>query len=199
MKIQLHAALLPIFLLATGAAPAAAQTLPEQLQKCFRVYGVMDRLACYDEVARGVAGNAATSRPMPPAPAMPANPATAAAAPAPAPRLDQTQPGFGYNGNAPSRQTTQEAFGGENIQRPAPAGPVDSITAAVTDYKFTPQGRFIVTLANRQVWQQIEGDVAHPLLNHNHTRSVTISRGLLGSYNLSFSDQTGRFKVERTR
>jgi hypothetical protein len=196
MKARLLATLLPIFLPAAGAAPAAAQTLPEQLQKCFRVYGVMDRLACYDEVARGVAGNAATSRPVPPAPAMPANPATAAAAPAPAP---QAQPGFGYNSNAPSRQTTPQTFGSENIQRPAPAGPVDSITAAVTDYKFTPQGRFIVTLANRQVWQQIEGDVAHPLLNHNHTRSVTISRGLLGSYNLSFSDQTGRFKVERTR
>ena len=125
---------------------------------------------------------------------MPANPATAAA-----PRLDQTQPGFGYNGNAPSRQTTPGVFGSENIQRPAPAGPVDSITATVTDYKFTPQGRFIVTLANGQVWQQIEGDVARPLLNHNHTRSVKISRGLLGSYNLSFSDQTGRFKVERAR
>ena len=155
----------------------------------------MDRLACYDEVARGVTGNAAASRPVPPAPAMPAYPA-AAAAPPPAP---QAQPGFGYNSNAPARQTTPETFGAENIQRPAPAGPVNSITAAVTDYKFTPQGRFIVTLANGQVWQQIEGDVAHPLLNHNHTRSVRISRGLLGSYNLSFSDQTGRFKVERTR
>jgi hypothetical protein len=198
MKIRLLAALLPIFLAAACAAPAAAQTLPEQLQRCFRVYGVMDRLACYDEVARGVAGNAATSRSVPPAPALPANPA-AAAAPAPAPRLDQAQPGFGYNSNAPARQTTQEAFGSENIQRPAPAGPVDSITAAVTDYKFTPQGRFIVTLANGQVWQQIEGDVARPLLNHNHARSVKISRGLLGSYNLAFSDQTGRFKVERAR
>jgi hypothetical protein len=196
MKVRLLAALLPIVLPAASAAPAVAQTLPEQLQKCFRVYGVMDRLACYDEVARGAAGNAATSRPLPPAPAMPASPAMAAA---PAPRLDQTQPGFGYNRNAPSRQTTPETFGSENIQRPAPAGPVDSVTAAVADYKFSPQGRFILTLANGQVWQQIEGDVARPLLNHNHTRSVTISRGLLGSYNLSFSDQTGRFKVERTR
>ena len=195
MKVRLLAALLPIFLPAAGVAPAAAQTLPEQLQRCFRVYGVMDRLACYDEVARGVAGSAPASRPVSPAPVMPANPAIAAA-PAPAP---QAQPGFGYNSNAPARQTTQEAFGSENIQRPAPAGPVDSITAAVTDYKFTPQGRFIVTLANGQVWQQIEGDVARPLLNHNHTRSVKISRGLLGSYNLSFSDQTGRFKVERAR
>jgi hypothetical protein len=198
MKARLLAALLPIFLSAAGAAPAAAQTLSEQLQRCFKVYGVMARLACYDEIARGVTGNAATSRPAPPAPAMPANPATAAA-PAPAPRLNQAQPGFGYNGSAPSRQTTQEAFGSENIQRPTPAGSVDSITAAVTDYKFTPQGRFIVTLANGQVWQQIEGDVARPLLNRRHTRSVTISRGLLGSYNLSFSDQSGRFKVERTR
>lgn len=193
MKARLLAALLPVFFSAAGAAPAAAQSLSEQLQRCLRVYGVMDRLACYDEVARGVAGNAPASRPAPPTPARPANPAIAAA---PAP---QAQPGFGYNGNAPSRQTTPETFGGENLQRPAPAGPVDSITAPVTDYKFTPQGRFIVTLANGQVWQQIEGDVARPLLNHNHTRSVTISRGLLGSYNLSFSDQTGWFKVERTR
>jgi len=155
----------------------------------------MDRLACYDEVARGVAGNAATSRPVPPAPATPANPAIAAA-PAPAP---QAQPGFGYNSNAPARQTTPETFGSENIQRPAPAGPVDSITVAATGYSFTSQGRFIVTLANGQVWQQIEGDVAHPQLSRKHPRNVTISRGLLGSYNLSFSDQTGRFKVERTR
>jgi hypothetical protein len=196
MKARLLAALLPMLLSGVDAAPVAAQTLPEQLQKCFRVYGVMDRLACYDEIARGVAGNAAANRPAPPAPPMPPNPAIAAAPP-PAPR--PSQPGFGYNANAPARQTTPETFGAENIQRPAPAGPVDSITAAVTGYSFTPQGRFILTLANGQVWQQIEGDVGQPQLKRKHARNVTISRGLLGSYNLSFSDQTGRFKVERTR
>jgi hypothetical protein len=195
MKARLLAALLPIFLSGADAAPVAAQTLPEQLQRCFKVYGVMDRLACYDEVARGVAGNTAISRPA--APAMPANPATAAALP---PRLNQAQPGFGYNASAPSRQTTPQTFGSENIQRPtAPAGTVDSITVAVTGYSFTPQGRFILTLANGQVWQQIEGDVGQPQLKTKHARNVTISRGLLGSYNLSFSDQTGRFKVDRTR
>ena len=194
MKARLLTALLPLASAALST-PAAAQSLQEQLQRCLKVYGVMDRLACYDDVARGT--SATVSRPLPPAPPpAPANPVTAAAPP-PSPRT--AQPGFGYNSAAPSRQTTPEAFGSENIQRPASASPVDSITAAITDFSFTPQGRFILTLANGQMWQQIEGDVVRPMLDHRHTRSVTISRGLLGSYNLSFSDQRGRFKVERTR
>lgn len=197
MKARLLLSLLSILLAAAGAAPVAAQTISERLARCFTVYGVMERLACYDEIARGVAGNA----PSPPAPApqgRPPNPATAAAPPPP--RVYQAPPaGFGYSDTAPSRQTTPEAFGSENIPRPATAAPVDSISTTVTGINFTPQGRFIVTLANGQVWQQIEGDVARPDFRRKLVRTVKISRGLLGSYNLSFSDQSGRFKVDRVR
>jgi len=198
MKARLLFALLSIFLAAVTATPAAAQSLSDRLTRCLSVFGVMERLACYDEVAHSVGGNA-PSRPMAPA-AGPPNPATAAA-PAPPPRVYQAQPpaGFGFSDTAPSRQTTPDAFGSENIPHPATAAPVDSISTTVTGINFTPQGRFIVTLANGQVWQQIEGDVARPDFRRKLVRTVKISRGLLGSYNLSFSDQSGRFKADRVR
>jgi hypothetical protein len=198
MKARLHLSLLSIVLAAAGAAPVAAQDLSGRLARCFAVYGVMERLACYDEIARGVTGNTTNQRASAPS-GGPPNPAIAA--PAPPPRVYQAQPpaGFGYSDTAPSRQTTPEAFGSENIPHPATAAPVDSISTTVTGINFTPQGRFIVTLANGQVWQQIEGDVARPDFRRKLVRTVTISRGLLGSYNMSFSDQSGRFKVDRVR
>ncbi|HUO01209.1 MAG TPA: hypothetical protein VMU31_00405 [Rhizomicrobium sp.] len=187
--------LLPAFCMwQAGISAANAQTVSQQLAKCLTVFGMVERLECYDNLARSVAGNAS-------APARPGAPPSPAAAAAPPPRPNQAQPpaDFGYAAGTPSRQTTPESFGSENIAKPPPASPVDSITSTVTSFSFTPQGHFILTLGNGQVWRQIEGDVGRPDLRAKHVRSVKISRGLFGSYNLSFSDQTGRFKVDRVR
>jgi hypothetical protein len=103
---------------------------------------------------------------------------------------------------APGAQTNAQQFGSEYLAA-APAakgGPraVNTIESMVQSFRFTTGHRFVVLLENGQEWKQIEGDTARPNLTSLKTRSVTISRGLLGSYNLVFSDQSGSYKVERT-
>ena len=196
MKFRFLAFLPALLLVQASVTAAHAQTVPQQLAKCLTIFGMVERLECYDNVARSAVGNV-PAQPAPAQPGLPRSPVTAAAPP---PRVNPQPPAeFGYTAGVPSRQTTPETFGSENIVTPAPAPSVDSITATATSFSFTPQGRFIVTLSNGQVWQQIEGDVAHPDLRTKRVRNVKISRGLLGSYNLSFSDQTGRYKVDRVR
>ena len=77
---------------------------------------------------------------------------------------------------------------------------LESVTAGVTDYAMTPFGKFIVFLDNGQVWRQLDGDtgVAH-FMRAAKDNKVTISRGLLGSYNLKINDSTATYKVKRIR
>ena len=77
---------------------------------------------------------------------------------------------------------------------------VDSITAGVSEFAYNPFGRFIVFLDNGQVWKQIEGDVdraVFPKLGKDN--KVTISRGFIGSYNLTINDSAKVFKVTRVK
>lgn len=185
-------ALTALLVLALPQAGQAQDPLAAQLRQCMTVFGAVERLSCYDRVAH-------SANPVATAPAA-AAPPQQMAQPAPM-QMPQPAPpaAFGYN-NTPSRQTTPEQFGAENVPRPAAAPrPINAIAAAATEIHFTLQGRFVVTLANGQVWQQIEGDVAVPNLRRRIARTVTIRRGALGSYNLTFSDQHGVFKVDRVR
>ena len=77
---------------------------------------------------------------------------------------------------------------------------MDSITASVTEYAFTPFGKFIVFLDNGQVWKQMQGDADHAISSKNpKDNKVTISRGFIGSYNLSVNDSAKIYKVERVK
>jgi hypothetical protein len=182
-----HHSLLIALLVMNGGAPASAQIsgLPGQLQACMGIFGAMARLACYDRVANAIAsqGNGATGAsgisPAQPAPVKPS-------------------PGAGSAIVNPGAQAGIEQFGSEHIQQPATAPLLNSLSAAVVNTSFGPQGRFVVTLSNGQTWRQIQGDTAVPNLRRK-ARSATITRGAFGSYNLSFSDQAGRYKVERVQ
>jgi hypothetical protein len=94
------------------------------------------------------------------------------------------------------------SFGADTIPEPvAPPkrSPLNSITAQVTEFHFDSAGHFGVTLSNGQAWKQIEGDTNAPLLHKDKVYTATVSRGFLGSYDLSFSTLTGLFKVVRVR
>jgi hypothetical protein len=185
------------------AAPALAQDRQEVLEalgKCSDLTDDKARLACYDALAPRVKDALAT----PPA-------AVASNQP---PTEEQQKSWFGFNienlfGNAPSQQTTPQKFGadqlpqgappaGETAQAPPPV--LDSITAGVTEYAFTPFGKFVVFLDNGQVWRQQEGDadVAH-FYKDPKDNQVTISRGFIGSYNLTINDNEKMFKVVRVK
>lgn len=70
----------------------------------------------------------------------------------------------------------------------------------VTDYWFSPQGFFTVTLANGQMWEQRDGPLARwrgPAAQY----SASISKGAVGSFNLTVAGDKGdayaQYKVVR--
>ncbi|MEI9989006.1 MAG: hypothetical protein WDM86_03115 [Rhizomicrobium sp.] len=217
-------ALLALIPLAAQADPR--QDLVDGLAKCGVIADSIDRLSCYDAlyaqaraaprvapfVATGPAAPAATApvAVAPPAAASPvaAAPSTPAAAP---PVADNRSPQAATPalGVSPNAQTKPEQFGGENLAPPPPPpGEVaanqpppglDSITAIVQDYSFTPYDKFIVVLDNGQIWRQLESDSNKAHFMKGAQNTVTISRGLLGSYNLVVNDSMMPFKVKRLK
>jgi hypothetical protein len=74
----------------------------------------------------------------------------------------------------------------------------DHIVSHMAGYRFDQYGIFTMTLANGQVWRQIEGDTAFakfkaPAGNY----FVTIQHGFFGSYNLTIKGVPGLFRVHR--
>jgi hypothetical protein len=76
---------------------------------------------------------------------------------------------------------------------------IDSISAGVSDYALNPFGRFVVFLDNGQIWQQAQGDTSVAHFKKSGPNSVTISRGILGSYNLQVNGNAAVFKVTRLK
>jgi hypothetical protein len=194
-----------------AAAPCAAQADPRQdlvdgMTKCAAIADTMARLACYDALNPTL--RAAQSAP-PPVVAATSPPAAVVAAPSD--NRPWYDPGRIF-GVSPSAQTTPEQFGGENLQAPAPppGAPqtasntppptLDSITATVTDYSFNPYNKFVVFLDNGQVWKQIESDSGKARFVKGGKNTVTISRGIIGSYDLVVNDSSYMtFKVKRVK
>jgi len=189
---------------ATAAAFLAALSAPAQagvrddvlraMDQCAAVADKDQRLACFDQLAPQVKA-ALAETPM-------AGP----------PTLEQQKSWFGFDfGNIfggappPSQQMTPQQFGGENLPppppkagEPPPPGPIDSITANVTDYAFNPFGKFVVFLEGGEVWQQIQGDPEHAIFSKKGN-TVLISRGVMGSYNMQINGSNKVIKVKRIK
>jgi hypothetical protein len=76
-------------------------------------------------------------------------------------------------------------------------GAREGLKARLKAYKLDKDGRFTVTLANGQVWRQTDGDVRHPHWTKSaESYVVTISRGVLGTTNLTVQGETGLYKIE---
>jgi hypothetical protein len=194
------------------AIPAVADDMPAALQQCAAVSNDGARLACYDQLA-------AQAKTVAPAPAMAAAPSAQQPAGQPPVQTAQTpspkdqESWFGldlgswFGGNTPpAAQTTPQQFGSEYIAPPppkpneaAPPRPLDSITAKIADVAFNPFGRFTVFLDNGQIWQQMQGDTDQARFPKKQTNEVTISRGMLGSYNLVVNDKPHVYKVKRIK
>jgi hypothetical protein len=93
-----------------------------------------------------------------------------------------------------------EAFGmTAQIQRKenagAPPPPLDKLTAHITAVSQKPQGEFVVTLDNGQVWEETEATSHLPLRAGD---DITIKRGMLGAFYMS-SQQVLGLRVKRVR
>lgn len=156
---------LPLFLIAL-AGPARAEDLNTQLAHCMTMSGAVERLSCYDRVARQAVG------------AAPQSPSAQARVEPPA---------------DPARD-----FGKEQL-RSASAPENDRITAEIANFQKDQREHFTVVLQNGQVWRQMAGDTSVAQFHSGRTHQVTISRGVLGSYDLRFNDRNASFKVQRLR
>lgn len=183
-------------LLSLSAEASPRDDVLKALENCATITDDKARLACYDALVRPA--QAALSRPPEP---------QEAAAP---PTKEEQRSWFGFDisglfGASPSRQTTPQQFGSENLSATKEKvgkaeQEVDSITAGVTEYAYTPFGKFIVFLDNNQVWRQLQGDADRAIFRKvPRDNKVTISRGFIGSYNLTINDSSKVFKVERIK
>lgn len=177
-------------------APVAPQDLLEAIGRCAAITDNAQRLSCYDAIAPHVKDALAA-----PPEALPGNRA---------PTAEEERSWFGFDlsslfGSSPSQQTTPGQFGSDRLpsthaQEQSAAAEVDSITAGVSEVSFTPFGKFIVFLDNGQIWRQIEGDADHALFKKPaRNNKVTISRGFIGSYNLTLNDSAKVYKVTRVK
>ncbi|HWA89069.1 MAG TPA: hypothetical protein VG889_03475 [Rhizomicrobium sp.] len=190
MKLSIAAATVFLGLVSVAQADEYGDVL-RAMDACAGMTDGAQRLACYDKVSPQVKATLARM------------PRTAP------PTADEQKSWFGFDfadlfGSTPNQQTTPDKFGGENLPAPPPKPgeapppePIDSITAKVTDYAFTPFGKFIVFLDSGQVWRQVEGDTDKASFTKDAT--VTISRGFIGSYTLQIGDSAKTFKVKRVK
>jgi len=184
------------FQIGTAAAAGSRDEVLNGLQHCSTVTDDKARLACYDALVRPA--QEALARP--PEPGEASHP----------PTKEEQKSWFGFDvtglfDSSPEQQKTPQQFGAENLpstkQKVEEAEQaVDSITAGVSEYAFTPFGKFIVFLDNGQVWRQIPGDSDKAMFRKAaKDNKVTIERGALGSYNLMINDSSRNFKVERVK
>ncbi len=201
----------------SGAAPNEA--IAFAIGQCSAEPDAKARLACYDGLAAQLktgiplaptAAPAMTQAPAAPAPvaqAPVAPPAQVAAVPPPA-----TQGGTWYNPTSwfgkdtPQRSSNNPAdFGAEAVKnQQAAAGsaepqPLEEIRSDIVSFAYAPNGKFIVTLANGQVWRQIDADSGTVRLSNGKHYVATISRGALGSYNFTLDDGDMLHKVKRLK
>jgi len=164
----------PILLLASASAAPAQESLPNQLGACLQITGMLQRLACYDGVARAVSPVSA-----------PRNAPRAATTFAPAPLA------------APP--VAAAGLGSERLPRLASAAPKtpQQMIAGVASVSYDGRGRFTITLDNGQVWRQLDGDTAQ--LKGARFPAVRISRGALGSYDLNVVGRNATYRVSRVQ
>ncbi|HEX4860339.1 MAG TPA: hypothetical protein VFV07_03820 [Rhizomicrobium sp.] len=196
MKHQIAAVTCSLLFLAT---PAMAQTTADTLRaldQCASIVDEHQRLSCFD--GQGPQVKAALMR---------------MGAHAGPPTEQEQKNWFGFDlgslfGSSPAQQTTPDKFGSEALQGsaapPPPAGEppppeaLDSIAAKVTEYSYTPFGKFIIFLDNGQIWRQVEGD-SDKADFHGSDIAVKISRAALGSYSLTIGDSSKTYKVKRVK
>jgi hypothetical protein len=153
-------------------APAAARKGPsaeDQLRQILRCNGIADqqaRVTCYDDAARQAMNEGAA-------------PATSAAAPTP-------------------RLKPEDAFGLENVEvarRPQRARPeeLQEVSQPLVARLDDGRGYWLFRLANGSTWQMVERSVFEP---PRAGQTVTIRRGLLGSYMMDFG-KTVTVRVSR--
>lgn len=100
--------------------------------------------------------------------------------------------------DAPPPPVAKPDFGSERLPQAADAAKEpDSMQDRVVKVSFNAFKQFTVTLANGQVWRQLDSDTAVARFAADAT--VKITRGFLDSYSLSVEGVWGAYKVKRIK
>lgn len=174
---------IPVF--ATGSAENG-------LKACAVIGDAGARLSCYDKLAAPLPPRkspAAAAKPAAPAKSAPVTPVRTATTTTP---------------TAPQAQKTPAQFGSEQLpaaetQSGKTSGPIDHISSEVTDVAYSLRKRFTVFLANGQIWKQSPSDAVQAYFPRHGEITVTITRGLVGGYNLTINDSDKVYKVDRVK
>ena len=167
--------------LVVANAPAQAQVddaiVLEIMRQCARIDDATARLACFDNNIRPSSG-------------APARATVPGQSPAPLGTAD-----------APVRGSAVRGFGSEDVRQPdrfnAPAGELEELTTSVTSVNELQPGIYRLTLADGAQWQFAES-VPNAYRPPRQGSQVTIDRGALGSFLLSFDNQAA-VRVRRIR
>ena len=146
------------------------------LEACTKVTDDSARLACFDREAAALISRGH-------APAAAAASVAAAPAASPAPLTEEQKMGL-------------SSARIEQLQRPPSAPPpIQTLTVAITGVSADGNGHQLFTLENGQVWRQVELDTH---FSAKPGDSITISRGISGSYFLSLGKHSNT-RVSRVR
>jgi hypothetical protein len=179
-----------VLLLIASVGSQASGNLVDQIQRCSELDGSEGRLACYDEMARGLSSADQTSEGsrQPEQAVSGAGAAVAAAGAAVAlPEPATTDP---------SVQTIEEQFGFEQKQAAAEKEKVDRIYVEVSDVKIDRAAMSTVYLTNGQVWRQIE--TGRYFYTEKQGKAY-VERGSMNSFFFSQENIKRRIRVKRLR
>ncbi len=155
-----------MLLVVNPAVPVGAACLDE-VQRCARLTADRERLDCYDQVARRLTA----AQPLASASAAATRTATTASPSSSSAHVEApppVNPGTEFGLSVAAKQA-----------RDPEKAKQDSISAEVATVARRPTGEMVVTLANGQVWAQLDSDTRARLKTGD---TVTIRRAALGSY-----------------
>lgn len=159
-----------LMLLAANLAVAVDAACVDDVQRCARLTDDLARLECYDQVARRLAGTNAQPQ------------ADASAAAVSGTATTANRPSSPSHVTAPPPATPGADFGLSEAAKQArdpEKAKQDSISAGVAAVARRLTGEMVVTLADGQVWAQLDPDTRAKVKVGD---TVTIRRAALGSY-----------------
>ena len=160
---------------ASVSEQASAQGLASSLMECRDISDNSDRLACFDALASGLNTSDVMAD------------ASAAVAP-PQPVL-----------------TPEERFGADDLpateEEKREEEKLKSLAASVVDIARNGRGKYVVVLANGQVWRQLSADTSKLRIPKSGAEGldVEIKRRSLGSHSLYLNGENRGIRVERIK
>ena len=172
-------------LLSSGVS--AQQTIEDAITQCSSEKNSLQRLVCFDRVAKSVRQYSGVDQALPTVSRQPVN-VPRAAPQASTPRA--TVPNQAVQPTQPVTTAEQE-FGIEHKRDTSKM--IDKIYAVVTKVSVNQRRKRIITLENGQVWQQQDGSTLKVAVGD----TIYVERGVLGAFYLSTDNLNKRMKVKR--